>query len=528
MSDTILDRMRVAFRSEALELLAELDSALLSLEAEPENGEFVHRVFRAIHTVKGSGATAGFTHLAEVAHKVEEAFDLAREGQLEITGGLIDCGLKACDLLRAILGSANPDQVSPGEEDLARRLAELLPRPKEKPEETGTTGTGGNESGAAVAYEVVVRPHKDLFYSGTDPIPLLDELRELGQAHIEAHSEGVPLFLDLEPESCYLWWELKLVTDRGENAIRDVFTFVEDECDVSIRLLDDQPSALALLGSIPAETLQIFAAECQDHLEAIEGLALALEADRLSRESLDALFRAVHSIKGNVGLLLGQLPAESLGKEHPLPALSRLAHAVESYLDPHRQVGGAPVGSEKVALLLEARDSMQCLLEKVAGHGSGYVTPQHLLEQLGLVAEIAVSADASASAFHNTAAQCLDIGQNCLGQIANGKCAPSVLKAYERSLKTLRSAAAYQKRADLEEAVAWQLRILEAAIRSGGQLTPEQRSQLQEGFQSARSRVEGVTETAEKALADSAAHPAPSVSTTIRMTRKSSTGSCVW
>ena len=74
--------MRTAFRSEALELLTELDAALLALEVRARQiGDFVHRVFRAIHTIKGSGATAGFTHLAAVAHRVEEAFDLARSGQ---------------------------------------------------------------------------------------------------------------------------------------------------------------------------------------------------------------------------------------------------------------------------------------------------------------------------------------------------------------------------------------------------------------------------------------------------------------
>ena len=52
------------FRAEALDLLIELDSALLALEAEPGDSTLVHRVFRAIHTIKGSGATAGFAHLA--------------------------------------------------------------------------------------------------------------------------------------------------------------------------------------------------------------------------------------------------------------------------------------------------------------------------------------------------------------------------------------------------------------------------------------------------------------------------------
>jgi two-component system chemotaxis sensor kinase CheA len=91
MSIDIMEQMRGTFRAEALDLLIELDSALLSLEEEAGDSTLVHRVFRAIHTIKGSGATAGFAHLARFAHAMEEAFDMAREGRLAITPELIDC-----------------------------------------------------------------------------------------------------------------------------------------------------------------------------------------------------------------------------------------------------------------------------------------------------------------------------------------------------------------------------------------------------------------------------------------------------
>src|ERR1700691_2367200 len=110
----IMEQMRVAFRAEALDLLIELDSALLALETEPGDSTLVHRVFRAIHTIKGSGATAGFKHLARFTHKVEEAFDLAREERLSVTPELIDCGLQACDVIRLILDET-ADETSAGE-----------------------------------------------------------------------------------------------------------------------------------------------------------------------------------------------------------------------------------------------------------------------------------------------------------------------------------------------------------------------------------------------------------------------------
>jgi len=489
-----MERMRSAFRAEALELLEELDTALLALEAGPENRDLVHRVFRAIHTIKGSGATAGFAHLAAVAHKVEEAFDLARAGRLVITGSLIDCGLKTCDVLRAILGAENPDAECPGELEVSAALAELLPRPEPKEEPRAPAGRQVAVEPATSAFEIVVRPHRGLFYSGTDPITLLDELRALGQAHITAHTDGVPLFFDLDPESCYLWWQVRLVTERGERPIRDVFGFVEDDCDLTIRLLEDQSSAVALLGKIPSESLDLFAAECQEHLQTIEQHALALESGQSSRESLDALFRAVHSIKGNAGLLLSQLAGASLPGEHALPSLAHLAHALESRLDPHRQAGGAPVESATVALVLETRDAMQGLLENLGGQSPGFVLPARLLEQLGLRKESPglPSNAASDSAFRNTAAQCLEIFENCLRELGGATASRAVLKTYQRGLKTLASAAAYQN------------------------LTPKDRKELSECYQSARSKIEAAPGAVAAAIPRQAPASAAG-STTIRI-----------
>src|ERR1700683_83811 len=111
----IMEQMRASFGAEALDLLIELDSALLALEAEASDSTLVDRVFRAVHTIKGSGATVGLAHLARFAHKMEEAFDMARDGRLAVTPALIDCGLKACDVLRLIIEEKTEGAAVPGE-----------------------------------------------------------------------------------------------------------------------------------------------------------------------------------------------------------------------------------------------------------------------------------------------------------------------------------------------------------------------------------------------------------------------------
>jgi len=62
----MIDKHREAFKEEASELLGELEISLLELEDTPEDSELISRVFRAMHTIKGSGAMFGFTRISEL------------------------------------------------------------------------------------------------------------------------------------------------------------------------------------------------------------------------------------------------------------------------------------------------------------------------------------------------------------------------------------------------------------------------------------------------------------------------------
>ena len=71
----MLDAQQEAFREEANELLTELETALLELEENPEDPEIVAQVFRAMHTIKGSGAMFGFDDISSFTHEVETVYD---------------------------------------------------------------------------------------------------------------------------------------------------------------------------------------------------------------------------------------------------------------------------------------------------------------------------------------------------------------------------------------------------------------------------------------------------------------------
>ncbi|MBF0647182.1 Hpt domain-containing protein, partial [Desulfuromonas acetoxidans] len=97
------DAPQNAFKEEAYELLSELEDSLLELEEQPDDHETISKVFRAMHTIKGSGAMFGFTTISEFTHEVETVFDLVRNGELPVTKQLVDLSLKARDHILALL-----------------------------------------------------------------------------------------------------------------------------------------------------------------------------------------------------------------------------------------------------------------------------------------------------------------------------------------------------------------------------------------------------------------------------------------
>ena len=99
----VADKHKQAFQEEAREILVELESSLLELNESHKDIELVGRVFRALHTIKGSGSMFGFDKLAAFTHNLENAFDEVRNGRLEVTSELIDLSLSALDQIRVML-----------------------------------------------------------------------------------------------------------------------------------------------------------------------------------------------------------------------------------------------------------------------------------------------------------------------------------------------------------------------------------------------------------------------------------------
>jgi two-component system chemotaxis sensor kinase CheA len=81
---------------------------------------------------------------------------------------------------------------------------------------------------------------------GNDPINLFHELSNLGSLDIKVNTSQLPNLTDLDPQSCYLSWELTLQAQVEQPIIEEIFEWVEDECELQITRLSPSPSSAAL------------------------------------------------------------------------------------------------------------------------------------------------------------------------------------------------------------------------------------------------------------------------------------------
>lgn len=247
-----LDQAALTFREEALELLGEVEETLLALEDRPEDTGQVAKLFRAMHTIKGSGAMFGFEEIARFTHEVETTLDMVRAGHLPFSRDLATLILQSRDHILLLLGESDPGpQRRAVSDQLIDRLREVMQAsgvegtsplpPGLRCPDTGVPSPSGTDTTLPATWWVRYRPQADSFLSGTDPVALLRELADMGPHRVVAHVAAVPCLESLSPESVMVWWDLLLLSDAREADIRDVFLFVEEDHAVHITRLAASP-----------------------------------------------------------------------------------------------------------------------------------------------------------------------------------------------------------------------------------------------------------------------------------------------
>lgn len=331
------------FREEAVELLAALEGYLLDLEKNPANPDLINDVFRALHTLKGSGAMFGFNDLAGFVHHIENIFDLVRKEELYLDRSLLNLTLEARDLMKLLIDPAI--EVSPS---ARRRMAELTAAfsgllPHKKNIETQQANYSDSSAAApatekrpdaAVHYRISFAPHPEFFASGNNPLNIIAELESLGDLKVTVNSDLIPDLVSISPEKCYLSWLFELVSENDLNAVRDVFMFVEDIADLKIEILSTPRPSEHLEETIAEEAAVFTAPPGSESTRPFSNADLAPDSTILSGIKVDAA--KLEKLIGLLGELvtiqsrLGQV-AESRG-DSELVAISQELDALTGEL----------------------------------------------------------------------------------------------------------------------------------------------------------------------------------------------------
>jgi len=224
------------FYEESFEGLDIMESELLNLDVGSADTETINTIFRAAHSIKGGSGTFGLSAVADYTHVLETLLDEMREGKRDVTQESVDIMLQSVDVLRdmllALQGSHDLDH-----DDIASshlRLTTLLGQGTGVDSSNASTTEQTQKLPSSGGWLIEFTPNEDMMKTGNDPVRILRELDELGELVVEFNGDQIPAIHDLEPENCYLAWEITLTTEANEQAVKDVFSWVEDECKLSI------------------------------------------------------------------------------------------------------------------------------------------------------------------------------------------------------------------------------------------------------------------------------------------------------
>ena len=274
MSDDPFEAIKVTFFQECDELLADLESGLLAIEGGAADDETVNAVFRAVHSVKGGAGAFGLDELVRFAHVFETLLDEIRSGRKPCDDATTKTLLRAADLLAdhiaAARGQGAPvdearssslvvelEQLTRGETGDAPETAAPAEPALPEPDEFGfrpiAFDLSALEAPAASAepagqrWRVVFRPLARMYANANETGLLLRELARLGPVDVVLDHSTLPGLDELVAEESFLTWTVEIETAAGEAAIREVFDFVESDCDLSVA-----PAAAADGASEPA------------------------------------------------------------------------------------------------------------------------------------------------------------------------------------------------------------------------------------------------------------------------------------
>ena len=257
MSSDPLDEIRVVFFQECSDLLEELEDGLYAMRDGEETDDTVNAVFRAVHSIKGGAGAFGLDLLVSVSHQFETVLDKVRSDTLETSPDLIELFMRCADKLNDLVSAAkNGDESDPS---VCAELVEALkkyddPGANEAPTApvaaapSAASGDDGfqvapldfdfgsddEDAAAEASWTVTFKPHAELYKRGNDCCNLVSILLDMGATSARIEINDAPIWSELATDTPHVVWHVEMPGETSEEAIREVFEFVDDDCDLTL------------------------------------------------------------------------------------------------------------------------------------------------------------------------------------------------------------------------------------------------------------------------------------------------------
>ncbi|GAE50130.1 chemotaxis histidine protein kinase [Xanthomonas arboricola pv. pruni str. MAFF 311562] len=251
-----MNQLMQTFLAESRDLLEDMERHLLEAERGESSPDAVNAIFRAAHTIKGSGGLFDLPQLVGFTHVVESVLDLVRDDALTLSSELIALLLVCCDHIHALVETAadpahaDADALAAEAEPLLAQLQTYL-----QASACGVTATALQHSTPEKQsgyWRIALKLFADALRYGNSPLKLIRNLRGLGSVEsISTDVSQLPSFEALDPEANYLGFQILLRSDADRAAIEDVFEFVREDCDLEILSVPAPMDASAVPASEP-------------------------------------------------------------------------------------------------------------------------------------------------------------------------------------------------------------------------------------------------------------------------------------
>jgi two-component system chemotaxis sensor kinase CheA len=278
-----------AFFDESFEALDTMEAALLKLNVGAPDAETVNTIFRVAHSIKGGSATFGFAEVASFTHTCETILDELRANRMEVTRYITDLLLKSVDIMREMLRAVqhktpiDAQRVADVQFDLELAIAQKS-APSVAAVLAAVVPAESTATQNAYRWRIHFRPYPQLFVHGNDPLRMLRELADLGDLKVAVAARNLPTLREIDPESCYLAWDLTVDTDATREVIDQVFDWAEGDCELKIH--DEN----AVVASVPTPVLPKVVTEAPEATR--QGLGDGTSI-RVSTEKIDELMNTV-------------------------------------------------------------------------------------------------------------------------------------------------------------------------------------------------------------------------------------------